>query len=502
MEPFSSFEGFLPSSISCILLVMFICVKWISFDKKNRKNIPPSPRKLPIIGNFHQLGSNPNHNLHIMSQKYGPVMLLHLGSIPTLVASSAEAAHEIMKTHDLSFCSRPNLLVPNILFYGSKSISFAPYGEYWRQLKSLVVLKLLSNTRVKSYQKVRENEIVHMIQMLQESCGTTIDMGSTFASLTNNIISRVALGKKLDGPKYRKLLRVFVDTFNVFNVGSYIPWLSWVDRVIGTVGRAEKIAKEFDEFLERIIEEHVNKENWEDARSNEGEDFVDVLLDLQKHNTSDNNLCRDSLKALIMEAFAAGTDTTYATLEWAMSELIKNSRVMKKLQEEVTEIAQGRDMISEEDLEKMPYLKAVIKETLRLHPPFSLLLPRKSMQDVKLMGYDIAAGTQVFINAWAIGRDPALWEEPNEFRPERLLYDSINYQGLQFEWIPFGVGRRSCPGIQFSVPVMELALANIVYKFDLSLPGIKNEDLDMSEAFGVTIHRKCSLIVSVIPRFS
>ncbi|KAM0011737.1 putative cytochrome P450 [Helianthus debilis subsp. tardiflorus] len=486
MELFSSLEGFFPSLIPFILLVMFICVKWISFDKKNRKNIPPSPRKLPIIGNFHQLaGTNPNHNLHIMSQKYGPVMLLHFGSIPTLVASSAEAAHEIMKTQDLSFCSRPNLLVPNILFYGSKSISFAPYGEYWRQLKSLVVLKLLSNTRVKSYQKVRENEIAHMIQVLQESCGTTIDMGSTFASLTNNIISRVALGKKLDGPKYRKLLRVFVDTFNVFNVG-----------------RAEKIAKEFDEFLERIIEEHVNKENWEDARSNEGEDFVDVLLDLQKHNTSDNNLCRDSLKALIMEAFAAGTDTTYATLEWAMSELIKNPRVMKKLQREVTEIAQGRDMISEEDLEKMPYLKAVIKETLRLHPPFSLLLPRKSMQDVKLMGYDIPAGTQVFINAWAIGRDPALWEAPNEFRPERLLYNSINYQGLQFEWIPFGVGRRSCPGIQFSVPVMELALANIVYKFDMSLPGIKNEDLDMSEAFGVTIHRKCSLIVSVIPRFS
>ncbi|KAM0066470.1 putative cytochrome P450 [Helianthus debilis subsp. tardiflorus] len=486
MELFSYLKSLPLSLFSCVVLVIFICVRWILFDSKNRKNIPPSPRKLPIIGNFHQLGSNPNQNLHILSQKYGPVMLLHLRSIPTLVASSTEAVQEIMKTHDLSFCSRPSLTVPNILLYGSKSISFAPYGEYWRRLKSLVVLKLLSQ----------------MIHVLGKSCGSTVDMGSMFASLTNNIISRVSLGRKLDGPKYKKLLCAFVDAFNIFNIGSYIPWLSWVDRVIGTVGRAEKIAKEFDEFLETIIEEHVNKKKGDDAKSDEGEDFVDILLDLQENNTSEITLHRDSLKALIMEAFAAGTETTQTALEWTMSELIRNPRVMKKLQQEITEIAQGRSMISEEDLEKMAYLKAVLKESLRLHAPFPLLLPRKLMQDVKLMGYDISAGTQVIINAWAIGRDPAFWEEPNEFRPERFLNNSITYQGLHPEWIPFGAGRRSCPGIQFSVPVMELALANIVYKFDMVLPnGIRNEDLDMTEAFGITIHRKSSLIVLVSPRF-
>ncbi|KAI3773652.1 hypothetical protein L1987_48182 [Smallanthus sonchifolius] len=281
----------------------------------------------------------------------------------------------------------------------------------------------------------------------------------------------------------------------------YIPWLSWVDQVTGSVGRAEKIAKEFDEFLERIIEEHVNKKKGEDDKSNEEEDFVDILLDLQKDKTSDFTLQRDSLKALILEAFAAGTETTQTSLEWTMSELIRNPRVMKKLQREATEIAQGRSMISEEDLDRMHYLKAVIKESLRLHTPFPLLLPRISTQDVKLMGYDIAAGTQVIINAWAIGRDPALWEESNKFKPERFLNNSVNYQVLQFDWLPFGAGRRSCPGIQFSVPVMEFALANIVYKFDMVLPkGIENEDLDMSEEFGITIHRKSSLFVLVSPR--
>ncbi|KAK9069915.1 hypothetical protein SSX86_010313 [Deinandra increscens subsp. villosa] len=502
MEYVSSFETLLLSFFSCILIVIFIRFKWSSFDSKNGKNIPPSPPKLPIIGNFHQLGSRPNHNLHILSQKYGPLMLLHLGNIPTLVASSAEAAKEIMKTHDLAFCSRPSLTMPNILLYGSKSIAFSPYGEYWRQLKSLVVLKLLSNTRVKSYQKVRESEIALMIQELGESRGTMVDMGFMFSSLTNNIISRVALGRKLDGAKYNNLLSEWVEKFNVLDVGSHIPWLSWVDRVIGSVRRAKEVAKEFDEFLEEIIEEHVNKNKGEDGESNEGEDFVDILLDIQKENTSEFTLQKDTLKALIMEAFAAGTETTQTSLVWTMSELIRNPRVMKKLRKEITQIAQGRSMISEEDLEKMSYLKAVIKESLRLHTPFSLLLPRELMQDVKLMGYDIAAGTQVIINAWAIGRDPTLWEKSNEFSPERFLNNSINYQGLQFKWLPFGGGRRSCPGIQFSVPVLELALANIVYKFDMALPnGIKNEDLDMTEEFGITIHRKSPLLVSVNPQF-
>ncbi|KAK9069921.1 hypothetical protein SSX86_010319 [Deinandra increscens subsp. villosa] len=502
MEYFSSFETLLLSLFSCTLIVIVICFKWISFDSKNRKNIPPSPLKLPIIGNLHQLGSNPNRNLQILSQKYGPLMLLHLGSIPTLVASSSEAAREIMKTHDLLFCSRPSLNVPNILLYGSTSMSFAPYGEYWKQLKSLVVLKLLSNTRVKSYRKVRENEMDLMLQTLGESCGTMVDMGSMFSSLTNNIISRISMGRKLDDPKYNNLLRAWIDQFSAFDVGRHIPWLSWVDLLIGSEGRVQKIHKEFDEFLERIIEEHVNKNKREDAESNEEEDFVDVLLDLQRNDTSGFTLHRDALKALILEVFAAGTDTTQTTLVWTMSELIRNPKVMKKLQKEIMEVAEGRSIICEEDLEKLTYLKAIIKETLRLHPPVPLLLPRISMQDVKLMGYDVAVGTHVIINAWAIGRDPTLWEESNEFRPERFLNDSINYQVLQFEWLPFGAGRRSCPGVQFSVPVIELALANIIYKFDMTLPhGIKHEDLDMSEEFGLSLHKKSPLLVLVSPRF-
>ncbi|GKD19157.1 cytochrome P450 Tp4149, partial [Tanacetum coccineum] len=190
------------------------------------------------------------------------------------------------------------------------------------------------------------------------------------------------------------------------------------------------------------------------------------------------------------DIFAAGTETSATTIEMAISELVRNPRVMKKVQLEVTEIAQGRSMIEEKDLEKMHYLKAVIKETLRLHPPTPLLPPRQSTQDVKLMGYDIPAGTQVMINAWAIARDPASWQEPTEFKPERFLTNPMNYKGHHFEWVPFGAGRRECPGIQFGVAVIELALANVVYKFDLGLPnGVKDQELDMSETFGGLVLR-------------
>lgn len=195
--------------------------------------------------------------------------------------------------------------------------------------------------------------------------------------------------------------------------------------------------------------------------------------------------------------FVGGTDTTYTSLEWAISELIKHPRVMKKLQQEVREIAQGRPKITEKDLENLqhPYLKAVMKETMRLHTPLPLLVPRESTQDVKLMGYDIAAGTQVLINVWMIGRDPAIWEEPEDFKPERFLTTDIDYKGLHFELLPFGAGRRGCPGIQFAMALSKLALANLVYNFNFKIPQGRGEDLEMSESIGLTVHRKNPLLV-------
>ncbi|XP_071689814.1 cytochrome P450 Tp4149-like [Rutidosis leptorrhynchoides] len=428
-------------------------------------------------------------------------MMLQLGSVPTLVVSSPQVAKEIYKTHDVIFSNRPLLTIPNIISYGSKDIVFSTYSERWRQLKGLVVQNLLSSSRVKSFHQVRKEEIDATIRKIGESCGRVFDLTELFHSQSSNIICRVAFGRTSE-TKFTTIMRNLVSLLSVFTVGSYFTSLSWVDRLSGVIGRAEKASKEFDEFLEGIVEEHVSKRGGDHfSQSNNGQDLVDILLDIQGDKTTGFTLDKDTLKAVILDMFVGGTHTTSTTLEWIFSELIKHPRVMKKLLQEVTKIAQGGESVSEESLEKMPYLKAVVKESFRLHPAAPLLAPRESTQDVKVMGYDIKARTQVLVNAWAIGRDPSVWDEPDEFRPERFLNSSIDYNLFHYEWLPFGAGRRGCPGIQFGVLVVESILANLVYKFDLALPnGVRNEDLDMSEVLSLTVVRKFPLLVRATPR--
>ncbi|CAI9267264.1 unnamed protein product [Lactuca saligna] len=498
-------------SSSLILLPLFILVvsilsKWYFFPSKPLKNLPPSPSKLPIIGNLHQLGSSPHRSLQGLAKKHGPdLMLLHFGRVPVVVASSADASREIMKTHDLIFANRAKSSVPSILSYNARDIAFADYGEYWRQIKSIAVLQLLSQKRVQSFRRMREEETDLLVEKIREiSCSSSpvVDMSKLLISLTNGVICRSAMGRRHGGEKFKELFAQFVELLGVFSVGDYIPWLSWVDRLNGYAAKAVKIAAEFDEFLESVIEEHVDRkrQTYDVGGDDENKDFVDILLEIQNEKDASFVLDRDTVKALILDVFTGGTDSTYSTLEWELSELLRNPHVMKKLQEEVREVAKGKPKITEDDLDQMHYLKAVVKENFRLHAPLPLLVPRESTQDVKLMGYDIAAGTQVLINAWAVGRDPSLWDDPEEFRPERFMDSPVDYKGLHFELTPFGAGRRKCPGIQFAMSVNELVLASLVYSFDFQLPGgQKGQDLDMSETVGITIHKKLPLLLVATP---
>ncbi|XP_023733572.1 cytochrome P450 Tp4149 [Lactuca sativa] len=503
-EMFSFSKNYFLFYFSFIVLIIFLSVKWISTRLKTKKNLPPSPPKLPIIGNLHQLGLSPHRSLRALSRKHGPLMSMHFGSVPVLVASSPEAAKEIMKTHDLKFCNRPKLRIVDIVVYGSNDITFSPYGEYWRQVKSIAVVHLLNTTRVQSFRQTREEEVGLMIDMIEKSSGSVVDLSELLFRLVNNIVCKAALGRTYPGSKFADLLERFVWVLGAVSLGSYIPWLSWVDKLSGLEGKAHKVAKDFDDFLEGVVAEHVDKRRGMDvhAQSGEDQDLVDILLDVKGDNTTGFTFHRNTVKALILDVFAAGTDTTFASLVWSISELLRHPRAMEKLKQEVTKIAQGRSMILEKDLENMQYLKAVIKETLRMYPPIPLLIPHESTEDVKLLGYDIPAGTQTLVNAWAIGRDPTAWEEPEEFKPERFLNSSTDYKGLHYELLPFGGGRRGCPGIPFATVIFELALANVIYKFDLALPnGVKNTDLDMREKFGITLHKEAPLLVMATTSF-
>ncbi|CAA3012841.1 cytochrome P450 71A8-like [Olea europaea subsp. europaea] len=465
----------------------------------NSKNLPPSPPKLPIIGNLHQIGTLPHHSLQSMSKKYGPLMLLHFGNVPTLIVSSADAAREIMKTHDVIFADRPDSSVSRRLLYDMKDLSVAPYGEYWRQLKSIFVLQLLSNKRVQSFHAIRDEETALMMEKIKESClsSSPLNMSDLFTAITNDVVCRSAFGRKYrdgaTGEKFLQLITEFLGLLGTISVGEFIPWLAWINRVNGFDARVDFVAKELDEFLEGVIQEHWDMEN-SSGKDESKENFVDILLKIYKDNTTGVSIDRDGIKAIILDVFAAGTDTTSTVLEWAMTELLRHPIVMKKLQNEVRGVLNGNHDITDADLEKMHYLKAVVKETLRFHTPIPLLVPREAREDVKVMGYDIAAGTMVMTNAWAIGQDPLYWKEPQKFQPERFLNSSIDFKGLDFQLIPFGAGRRGCPGISFAMATNELVLANIVQKFDWELPnGAKGEDLDMSERPGVSIHRKVPL---------
>ncbi|TMW88147.1 hypothetical protein EJD97_018986 [Solanum chilense] len=489
------------SVIVPLFVFIFFLHKCFFTTSNNQNKLLPSPTKLPIIGNLHQLGSLPHRSLHKLSKKYGPVMLLHFGSKPVIVASSVDAARDIMKTNDLVWSSRPKCKMADRLLYDSKDVAFSPYGEYWRQIRSVTVLHLLSNKRVQSYRHVREEETSNMIDKIRQQCDSVIDLRDVLSCMTNNIISRVALGRKYNdeqsGVDAKATLNMFVELLGTFNVGDYIPWLEWVNRITGLDTKVNKVAKDLNTFLELVIEQHIIRNEKGENRAGEAKDLVDVLLEIQNGNETGIPLQRDSLKALILDTFSAGTDTIYTALEWTITELLMHPRVMEKLQNEVRELAQGKAEVTEDDLGNMQYLKAVIKETFRLHPPIPLLVPRESMEDVKLLGYHIPAKTQVIINAWAIGRDPLSWDDPEDYRPDRFLNSNIDIKGLNFEVIPFGAGRRGCPGTVFAIVAIELAVARIVHKFNLALP--KEKELDMTECTGLTIRRKSPLLALATP---
>ncbi|KAL0356324.1 UNVERIFIED_CONTAM: cytochrome [Sesamum radiatum] len=450
------------------LISLYFFAKWLH---KPRRKLPASPPKLPILGNLHQLSALTHRSLQSLGRKYGPLMLLHFSSRPVIIVQSADAATEIMKTNDLIFADKPATRTTRRLFYDMKDISVAPYGEYWRKLKSVCVLQLLSSKRVQSFNFIREEETELLVKRIKSHhCPSLspVNLSELFTSLTNDVICRAAFGRKYsdgeDGKKFLMLLTKGLQLVGSISIGDFIPCLSWINRVNGFDNRVDKVAEEVDAFLEMVIQEHLNEELQSCGAADPDQDerrenFVDILLNIYKDNNTGVSIDKDSIKAIILDILAGGTDTTSATLEWAMTELLRHPMALKNLQNELRGILKDKQDITENVLSKMNYLKAVVKETLRLHPPITF---RSCVLD-----------------------------EPEKFKPERFLTCSIDFKGLDFQFIPFGAGRRGCPGTAFAMASVELVLANLVQKFEWELPkGMKSEDLDFEEQPGVTIHRK------------
>lgn len=476
----------------------------------NAHRLPPAPRGLPLIGNLHQVGALPHRALRTLASAHGAIdlMRLRLGQVNALVASSPAAAAALMREHDDAFATRPYFRTAEILTYGFQDLVFAPHGEHWRHVRRLCSAHVLSAVRSHGFNGMREREVATLVQSIRERASSSpagvVDVSKALYGFANGVICRAVSGTgrllswEEEGRRselFRSLIEENSALLGGFCVGDYFPSLAWADALSGAGSRAWRNLRRWDELLEKVVQEHEARRPGDVGAEGEEEDFVDVLLALQAEKQEDGfELTRDAVKSLLADMFAAGTETSFIALEWAMSELVRNPATMQRLQHEVrSAVAAGADALSATTT-TTPYLRAVVKETLRLHPPVPLLLPRECMRDTAVLGFHVARGTRVFVNAWAVGRDPASWSAPDEFRPERFLDSEVDFRGAHFQLIPFGAGRRVCPGMQFGLATVELALANLVRLFDWEMPGgAAAAELDMSDAPGLATPRRLPL---------
>ncbi|KAL6975219.1 hypothetical protein U1Q18_024014 [Sarracenia purpurea var. burkii] len=497
------------SSISLLLSFLLFVLMVVKYTKTTKSKsstpkLPPGPWRLPLIGNMHQLvGSLPHHTVGNLAKKYGPLMHLQLGEVSTIVISSPEIAKEVLKTHDIIFAQRPSILAAKILTYDYKDIVFSPYGDYWKQMRKICAMELLSLKRVQTFRGIREEEVSNLVSSISANARLPINLSKEVSSMTYGIVSRAMFGRKCkDQDEFFSILKDATILASGFNIVDMFPSIKLLHVVSGTRQTLEKMHERIDQILQKIINEH--RDNRQGITKNEkgeaNEDLLDALLGIQKDNDFEFSFTDNNIKAVVLDVFTAGSDTSSTVVEWAMSELMKNPEIMKRAQFEVRQVFAKDGKVHESGLHELKYLNLVIKETLRLHPSSPFLSPRESSDQCVINEYEIPAKTKVLVSAWAIGRDSRYWNKPDKFNPERFLDNAIDFNGRDFKYIPFGAGRRICPGIFFALPNVELPLAQLLYHFDWKLPnGMKQEELDMEETLGMTMRRKHDLYLIPIP---
>ncbi|CAM6128027.1 unnamed protein product [Calypogeia fissa] len=477
-------------------------------SQSKRRQLPPGPRGWPILGCIPLLSAMPHESLYELSKQYGPLMFMRLGSVKTLVVSSPKFAEEIFKTHDKIMASRPGFIVPSEFFYNGADMGFAPYGQHWRYMRKVCTLGLLTATRLNQFRENREGEAMAALHFVLEESqrGNAVNMAECFSTMTINNITQMMMNRSycvhgsgskssaLPPNQVHKALREMLDLLGGFNLSDYIPLLKPFD-LQGLHKRSKAVHWILDKFIEELIEEHRQRRSIANAE-NYKEDFVDALLRCGQTKEFEQSLSMDTVKSTMLDMIAGGGDSSSVTAQWALTELLRHPRVMRKVQEELDSVVGPHRLVQEEDLPKLVYVSAVVKETLRFHPTGPLLVPHMSIEDCEIEGFYIPAGTQVIVSPWCIHRDPAVWERPLEFDPDRFLNSTTDFKGQHFEFLPFGSGRRMCPGVSLAKLMVSYSLSLLVHALDLALPdGQKPEELDMSETFGLVLNKRLPLTV-------
>ncbi|KAL4269524.1 hypothetical protein GQ457_HM000460 [Hibiscus cannabinus] len=459
-------------------------------NARSKTRMAPEPEGAwPILGHLHLLGGSDQllyRTLGAMADEHGPAFTIRLGTRRAIVVSSWEVAKE---------CFTP----------------------FWREMRKIATLELLSNRRLEMLKHVHISEVDMGIRELYSSCynnGSSpmlVELKQWFEHLTLNVVVRMVAGKRYFGASAacddgeakmcQRAISQFFHLIGIFVVSDALPFLWWLD-LQGHEKAMKKTAKELDDLLEGWLKEHRQRRISGGKEAEGDQDFIDVMLSLQEEGQLSNFQydADTSIKSTCLALILGGSDTTAGTLTWAISLLLNHRDMLRKAQEELDlHVGQERP-VDDSDIKNLVYLQAIIKETLRLYPAGPLLGPREAMNDCTVAGYHVAAGTRLIVNVWKIQRDSRVWSNPSAFLPERFLtsHADIDVRGQQFELIPFGSGRRSCPGASFALQVVHLTLARFLHAFELTTP--LNQPVDMTESAGLTIPKSTPLDVLLKPR--
>ncbi|XP_023730814.1 cytochrome P450 76T24 [Lactuca sativa] len=491
-----------------IILILLSILSWvyIFITQSNHRlstRLPPGPYPLPVIGSIFKLGKKPHHSLATLSKTYGPLMSLKLGSTTMIVVSSREIAQEFFSKHDISFSSRSIPYAAHAHDRHKISMVWLPVGDQWRRLRKISKEHLFSITQLDASQHLRKKKVQELVDYVNNCCqnGKAVNIGQTAVTTTLNVLSNfifsidLAEYDSVSSQDFKNLVGGLMEVGGTPNLADFFPVL----RPLDPKGLLRS-ASFYTGKLMAIFEQHISKRLKERRTSSSdhhepssSKDLTDLLLDISENEKSSISI--DDIRNLLFDLFLAGTDTTSSTLEWAMAELIHSPEKMSKARSELEEVMGKEDKtIEESDISRLPYLQAVVKETLRLHPPVTFLIPHRAIADVEIQGYIIPKDAQILCNLWAMGQDPNVWSDAQTFRPERFLDVGIDYKGHDFELIPFGAGRRMCPALLLAHRMLHMMLGALIYRFDWRIEGMKPEDMDMTDKFGITLQKNLPLM--------
>ncbi|KAJ4755264.1 hypothetical protein LUZ62_028136 [Rhynchospora pubera] len=496
-------DSFLVFSIlACFILHLFLRRRF----SRHRLPLPPGPTNLPVIGALPFIGPTPHSGLARLARQHAaPIMYLKMGTSGVVVVSTPSAARAFLKTLDAQFANRPTVVSATDITYNYQNMVFSNYGNKWKLMRKMASLHLLGAKALAGWAPVRRDE---MGRVLKEMCDAAADkkpvvVPELLVCCLANIVGQVTLSKRVfsaqgeESNKYKDMIVELLTGAGLFNIGDFIPALAWLD-LQGVQAKLKGIHDRFDAMITKMLDEHSAT-----AKKREGRpDFIDLIM-ANRVGDDGETITDTNIKGLIFDLFTAGTDTSSIITEWALTEMIKNPQVLKRAQEEMDEVIGRERRLEESDISNLPYLQAVVKEAMRLHPSTPLSLPHFSYEECEVNGYYVPKNTRLLVNIWAIGRDPDTWEDPLEFKPERFLSGptaKVDPLGNYFELIPFGAGRRICAGKLAGMVFVQYFLGTLVHSFDWRLPD--GEVLNMNETFGLALPKAVPLKAMATPRLS